>query len=193
MKPVDTTLLPDLFEGPADIRRRMVDEFGEPWAISYLDRALWNASTRTVFPKGHVAFQRMTAHASHIAREMGFSIAKPQAATTQPASESISAKMVRYKETADRLRLEAIRELVRTTGSRDITRMNDRARELWQRADNGETEIAKLASSIALADQRANPRPAGLERGQHEREADLMTLEEVMAIARSIGAKGRAA
>jgi hypothetical protein len=182
--------IPDLFAGPADIRRVLAAEFGEPWVISYLDRAAWMPSSRTIVPKGYIAYERMAAAAGHIAREMNFRIAPaPAKPPTVEAERSLAERMQRYKEAADRLRLEAIKELVRATGTRNVSLMNDRAAELWQRADNGEAEVAKLGASVAQAEQRRNQSQMTRERGAFEREADLMTLEEVMAEARSIATK----
>ena len=180
--------LPDLFIGPADIRRRMVEEFGEPWVVSYLDRAGWSEGSRTIVPIGYIAFGRMSAAVGHIAREMNFRVAREP---KRPAVSdgSIADKMQKYKEAADRLRLEAIQELVRTTGTRNVSLMNERAAELWQRAENGDSEVAKLGSSIALADQRRSEMRDNCERGAFEKEADLMTLQEVMAEARAIATK----
>jgi hypothetical protein len=187
-KDMNTYDLPDLFIGPADIRRRMVEEFGEPWVVAYLDRAGWVENTRTVMPIGYIAYERMSAAVGHIAREMNFRVAREP--VRQSVSDgSIAEKMQRYKEAADRLRLEAIKELVSTTDTRNVSLMNERAAELWRRADNGDAEVAKLGSSIAMADQRRSQSQMTRERGAFEREADLMTLEEVMAEARSIATK----
>jgi hypothetical protein len=67
---------------------------------------------------------------------------------------SIADKVRTYREAADRMRIAALAMLQRETGTRNITLLAGEAKELWERAEQGETEIRRLKESIAHGAQR---------------------------------------